>query len=229
MSKSPLNLLVQISKAFVYSKIQILFGNNSPQLSAHLTFRPSRGPFFFFFPTGCSPSPHWALASRPAQPARALVAPCRIATSLIPLLTSPLPSMALMPLTPLLLPLATPLWRSPGPYQRAMRPPTLTAPHPLSPELFRALLHPRDELKLLLFVASGVPSLRHPSVAGEHLPSTASTSSSSPLHRRRAPASSSAHAPHAGDTPPCPLSAVHRGPVLSAVHCTMDSVHGIFR
>jgi hypothetical protein len=29
------NLLVQISKAFVYSKIQILFGNNSSQISAH--------------------------------------------------------------------------------------------------------------------------------------------------------------------------------------------------
>jgi hypothetical protein len=28
MSKFLLNLLVQISKAFVYSKIQILFGNN---------------------------------------------------------------------------------------------------------------------------------------------------------------------------------------------------------
>jgi hypothetical protein len=50
MSKFLLNLLVQISKAFVYSKIQILFGNNSPQLSAHLAFRPSHG-LFFFFPT----------------------------------------------------------------------------------------------------------------------------------------------------------------------------------
>jgi hypothetical protein len=47
MSKFLLNLLVQISKAFVYSKIQILFGNNSPQLSAHPVFQPSRGPFFF--------------------------------------------------------------------------------------------------------------------------------------------------------------------------------------
>jgi hypothetical protein len=35
MSKFLLNLLVQISKAFVYSKIQILFGNNSSQISAH--------------------------------------------------------------------------------------------------------------------------------------------------------------------------------------------------
>jgi hypothetical protein len=48
MSKFLLNLLVQISKAFVYSKIQILFKNNSPQLSAHPAFRPSRDPFFFF-------------------------------------------------------------------------------------------------------------------------------------------------------------------------------------
>jgi hypothetical protein len=51
MSKLLLNLLVQISKAFIYSKIQILFRNNSPRLSAHPAFRPSRGPFLFF-PTG---------------------------------------------------------------------------------------------------------------------------------------------------------------------------------
>jgi hypothetical protein len=35
MSKFLLNLLVQTSKAIVYSKIQILFGNNSSQISAH--------------------------------------------------------------------------------------------------------------------------------------------------------------------------------------------------
>jgi hypothetical protein len=34
MSKFLLNLLVQISKAYVYSKIQFLFRNNSPQISA---------------------------------------------------------------------------------------------------------------------------------------------------------------------------------------------------
>jgi hypothetical protein len=34
-----------------------------------LSFRPSRGPFFFFFQPADFPSPpHWASASRPAQP-----------------------------------------------------------------------------------------------------------------------------------------------------------------
>jgi hypothetical protein len=47
---------------------------------------------------------------------------------LIPLLTSPPSSMASKPLTPPLLPLATPLRRSPGPYKRAMGAPALTAP-----------------------------------------------------------------------------------------------------
>jgi hypothetical protein len=49
-----------------------------------------------------------------------------------------------------------------------MRPPDLTAPHALSPELLRALLRPRDELKLSPFVASGAPPRCHSSVTGEH-------------------------------------------------------------
>jgi hypothetical protein len=106
--------------------------------------------------------------------------PAIISPSLIPVLTLPPPSIVLTPLTPPLLSLDTPLWRSPGPYKRAMRPPTLTAPHPLSPELFRTLLRPRDELKPPSFVASGAPPLHHTSVAGEHLLSIASTGSSSP-------------------------------------------------
>jgi hypothetical protein len=57
-------------------------------------------------------------------------------------------------------PPATSLRRSPGPYKRAMRPPTLTAPHPLSPELFRALLRPRDELKPPPFIASSAQPFR---------------------------------------------------------------------
>jgi hypothetical protein len=68
MSKFLLNLVVQISKAFVYSKIQILFGNNCPQLSAHLTFRPSRGPFLFF-PTGRFSLPFPLGLDLPASPA----------------------------------------------------------------------------------------------------------------------------------------------------------------
>jgi hypothetical protein len=126
-------------------------------------------------------------------------------------------------------PLATSLRRSTGPYKRAMRSPTLTAPHPLSPKLFRALLRPHDGLKPSLFVASGARPLRHPSVAGEHLPSTASTGSSSPSiadeHRRApAPVHRTPRKP-----PPRPLSAVHRGLAMSVVHRTVDSVHGIFR
>jgi hypothetical protein len=76
MSKFLLNLLVQISKAFVYSKIQILFRNNSPQLSAHPAFRPSRGPFLFFsnrpifppLPTGPQPPGRPSPPSRPKRP-----------------------------------------------------------------------------------------------------------------------------------------------------------------
>jgi hypothetical protein len=89
------------------------------------------------------------------------------------------------PVTP---PPATPLRRPPGPYKRAMRPPALTAPQPLSSELLRTLHRPRDELKPPPFVASGAPPHCHSSVTGEHLPSTATTSSSSPSvtgeHRR---------------------------------------------
>jgi hypothetical protein len=75
MSKFLLNLLVQIFKASVYSKIQISFGNNSPQLSAHPAFRPSRGPFFFSnrlifppLPTGPRPPSQPRPPSRPNQP-----------------------------------------------------------------------------------------------------------------------------------------------------------------
>jgi hypothetical protein len=111
---------------------------------------------------------------------------------LIPLLTSPPSSMALKPLTPSLLSPATPLRCSPGPYKRAMRPPALTAPHPLSPELLRALLRRRDELKPPPFAASGALPRSHSSITGEHLPSTTSTGSSSPSitgEHQRAPAS----------------------------------------
>jgi hypothetical protein len=68
MSKFFLNLLVQISKALVYSKIKFYSEKNFPR-----HFRPIRpfGPVSFFsnrliFP----PLPHWASASRPAQPTR---------------------------------------------------------------------------------------------------------------------------------------------------------------
>jgi hypothetical protein len=51
-------------------KNKILFGKEfSPSLSAHSAFRPSRGPFSFFFqPTNFPSPPHRASASRLAQP-----------------------------------------------------------------------------------------------------------------------------------------------------------------
>jgi hypothetical protein len=245
MSKSLLNLLVQISKAMVYSKIKFYSQKNFSSLSAQSAQRPA-GPVVahLFFLTGRSPSPHWASAP---QPAHASVASYPVAAFLTgkrlqprclrPLLTpggqldrtchpSPptrsssaapppppaapratqlhlgcRPSLYHTTITPPLLnpplnlaptfncfnainaavtPPATPLRSSPGPYKRAMRPLALTTPHPLSPELFRALHRPPNELRPPPFVASRAPPLRHPSVAGEHLPSTASTGSSSP-------------------------------------------------
>jgi hypothetical protein len=75
MSKFLLNLLVQISKALVYSKNQILFRKEfSPSLLAHPAFRPS--PFFYRpifppFPTKPRPpgrpSPPHGLPVRPSQ------------------------------------------------------------------------------------------------------------------------------------------------------------------
>jgi hypothetical protein len=258
MSKFLLNLLLQISKAFVYSKIQILFGNNSSQISAHLAFRPSRGPFFFFFqpaapplPTGPQPlgrpsrparrwrltrlpsssrgsassraaftlssrrltgGPHLSsLTSGPPELGRAATtsrrSPRRPAPPRMP--SEPLPPCHHFPLlnpplnlTPVfnginainvaVTPPRPPLSGAPlGPYKRVMRPSALTARHPLPSKLFRALLHHHDELKPPPFVASGVPPLRHPSVTGEHLPSTASTGSFFPSvtsEQRRAPA-----------------------------------------
>jgi hypothetical protein len=62
MSKFLLNLLVQISKAFVYSKIQILFGNNFSSDSGPAP--SSRGPLR---PTGCRAC---ARPTRPEQPWR---------------------------------------------------------------------------------------------------------------------------------------------------------------
>jgi hypothetical protein len=111
--------------------------------------------------------PH-ATQLHPRMPPEPLLAPPSFPPPLIPLLTSPPSSMALKPLTPPLLPLATPLRHSPGPYKRAMRPPVLTAPHHLSPKLLRALLRPRDKLRPPLFAASGVPPRCHSSVTGEH-------------------------------------------------------------
>jgi hypothetical protein len=78
MSKFLLNHLGQISKAFIYSKIQILFRNNSPQLSAHPAFRPSHGLFFLFQPADFPSPSHWASASRPAQPTITAQTSCRL-------------------------------------------------------------------------------------------------------------------------------------------------------
>jgi hypothetical protein len=71
MSKFLLNVLVQISKAFIYSKIQILFGNNSSQILAHPAFQPSHDPFFFFCQPAAPPLPPGPQPlGRPSRPAR---------------------------------------------------------------------------------------------------------------------------------------------------------------
>jgi hypothetical protein len=97
MSKFLLNLLLQILKAMVYSKIKLLFRkeffphfrpNRPSSQPAHPTFWPSRGPFFSFQPTvpplsplGLNLSPR---SARPLGPAdHASVAPCLIAASLM--------------------------------------------------------------------------------------------------------------------------------------------------
>jgi hypothetical protein len=227
MLKFFLNLLVQISKAMVYSKIKFYSEKFFPVTSGPSSLSAQPWPILFFsfqpaappLPTGPRPHgrPSWpirrwhptelppppqedassraafALSSRPANrwtppviphlwPARArprrhhlppLPAPPSPTSDATRAFTTPAINVAITPP-------ATPLRCSPGPFKMAMRPPTLTAPHPLSPELFRALLHPRDELKPPPFVASGAPPLCHPSIAGENLISTASTGSSSP-------------------------------------------------
>jgi hypothetical protein len=65
MSKFLLNLLVQISRALVYSKIKFYSEKNFPR-----HFRPTRpfGLVSFFYRPIFPPLPHWASASRPAQP-----------------------------------------------------------------------------------------------------------------------------------------------------------------
>jgi hypothetical protein len=60
MSKFLLNFLVQISKALVYSKIKFYSEKNFPR-----HFWPS---LLFFYRPMFPPLPHWASASRPAQP-----------------------------------------------------------------------------------------------------------------------------------------------------------------
>jgi hypothetical protein len=79
MSKFLLNLLLQISKALIYSKNQIVIRKIIfSSLSAQSAQRPA-GPsglsaqpwpiFFSFQLVIPPPSPHWASASRPTQPA----------------------------------------------------------------------------------------------------------------------------------------------------------------
>jgi hypothetical protein len=73
MSKFLINLLLQISKDLVYSKIKLLFGKEifltfgpiSPTASRPIRpFGPAMAHFFSFQP---AIPPHWASASQPAQ------------------------------------------------------------------------------------------------------------------------------------------------------------------
>jgi hypothetical protein len=71
MSKFLLNLILQIFKALVYSKIKILFGKEFfSSLSAHPVFRPSRDLFSFsFFQPAAPLSPlGLGLSAGPAHP-----------------------------------------------------------------------------------------------------------------------------------------------------------------
>jgi hypothetical protein len=108
----------------------------------------------------------------PPLPAPPSSTPRDVVEPLLALLNLAPSSMALKSLTPLLPPPPRPPLPGapPSPYKRVMRPLTLTAPYPLSSELLRALLRPRDELKPPSFAASGAPPLRHSSITGEHLP-----------------------------------------------------------
>jgi hypothetical protein len=70
MSKFLLNLLVQISKALVYSKIKFYSEKNFPRHFRPI--RPSHDPLSFFSNRPIFPRlPQWASAPRPAQPTRA--------------------------------------------------------------------------------------------------------------------------------------------------------------
>jgi hypothetical protein len=69
--------LLQISKAFLYSKIKLLFGKElflsfgptGPEASWPIQpFGPAVAHFFLFNRPFPPPSPHWASTSRPAQP-----------------------------------------------------------------------------------------------------------------------------------------------------------------
>jgi hypothetical protein len=78
MSKLLLNYLVQISKAWVYSKIKFYSEKNFFR-----RFRPIRpfGPaaaHFLFFSTSRFPPPHWASAARSAQLATRWWRPARL-------------------------------------------------------------------------------------------------------------------------------------------------------
>jgi hypothetical protein len=87
MSKFLLNLLLQISKALVYSKIKFLFGNEFSFTFGPIgpaSSRPNRGPLIFQpaappLPLGLSLSAGPARRLGPAD--RASVAPCPIAAS----------------------------------------------------------------------------------------------------------------------------------------------------
>jgi hypothetical protein len=70
MSKFLLNLLVQISKALVYSKIKFYSEKNFPRHFRPIQpFGPAMAHSFLFQPAVfLPPLPHWASASRTAQP-----------------------------------------------------------------------------------------------------------------------------------------------------------------
>jgi hypothetical protein len=162
MSKFFLNLLVQISKALVYSKINFYSEKNSPR-----NFRPTRpfGPIFFFFyrpiflpsPTGPRPS------SRPSPPHAFFLLPhrCRTRTALPPTGLAPPPwsprrshrkrkmAASISPSFPQLigaiLPLFNPGNRRLQPHHRSFFKPAIEGarPSPASPPPYKSRPRPR--------------------------------------------------------------------------------------
>jgi hypothetical protein len=147
MSKFFLNLLLQISKALVNSKIQFLIQKfffltfGPADLAAHSLISLSSGPWL------SAPSPTSSRPSLPSSPplpghrappsSAPRVPPSHyhlafIFPPLIPLLNPHQSSMALKPLTPALTPPTTPPRCSPDPYKRRAPPPEFTAPLPAS-------------------------------------------------------------------------------------------------
>jgi hypothetical protein len=162
MSKFPLNLLLQISKALLYSKIKFYSEKNFPHFRpnrpsnqlAHPDFQPSRSPFFPFQTAVPPPSPQGlGLSAGPAhltaQPATLFLLPHQSQTHKAP------PPADLVPP-----PRSTPMLSTGGkkrPHQSPFIPPLIDATPPLQ-TLVTGAFKP-GPLKLLQCRTLKVPGL----------------------------------------------------------------------